>query len=166
MLQIRGEPIRAAAALLSLLLFSRFSLFCLGSCGWFTYSPHPLHPSKFFFFFFGTVTSSETQKHRFSKGLTLDSAASFCLSEQVRVCCSSTNRPSSPLIYLSCRFISSSRRRDWRAKDWATRVMSQRKERRGEERYCLSAASLAAKQHCAPPPVCATRADASGLCVW
>lgn len=37
--------------------FFPFPLFCLGSCGWFTYSPIQVL----------TVISSETQKHRFSK---------------------------------------------------------------------------------------------------
>lgn len=55
-LQIRGEP-KKSCCLLSLLLFFPFPLFCLGSCGWFTYSPIQVL----------TVISSETQKHRFSK---------------------------------------------------------------------------------------------------
>lgn len=61
---------------------------------------------------------TKKKKHRFSKvwPLFLFVSLPLYLSEQVRVCCSSTNRHSSPLIYLSCRFISSSRRPDWGAR--------------------------------------------------
>lgn len=159
--QIRGEPIRAAA-LLSLLLFS----IVLSWVMWSVYVQPPLPSSRFFFamiiFIFWNSDFLWNTKAQVLKRSDPWFCCFFCLSEQVRVCCSSTNRPSSPLIYLSCRFISSSRRPDWRAKDWATRVMSQRKERRAT----ASLQPLLQPSNTVLPPVCATRADASRLCVW
>lgn len=98
--------------LLFALAFFYVSAVLFWVCGWFYVQPH---------LSITVLLSSEKQitgSQRSSKGLTFNSTASLPLWTiwTGSVCRSGTNRHSSPLIYLSCRFISSSRRPDWGAR--------------------------------------------------
>lgn len=94
------------------------SCFCCFHCsplgrGWITYSPVWLY----FFFFFFLRLSSLKNKTQVLKGVSLDSTVSlplYYLNRCTFAAATLTGTP--PRWFISCRFISSSRRPDWGAR--------------------------------------------------